>query len=245
MSNDQADSPPPPKRAPTEAEIAKWVAENMPPPAGHIGLLTKLPPIPTGAWGRLWAVLLDAADHEKHGFEYPDAPPGFMATEAALQGVIDFLQSFDGLMQEGAVIPLVRLAVALRELREGQKPSLLAPRPKGGNPGTGLREAAVIGFAARAMTELMAAGQSARAASEKVCTALRAGQVLGWKDIKRRTIQDWRARCMEGEPNPSRPAISREAWRYYSEPLPAGMGTTAAERAEALLSVLSAGSARG
>lgn len=245
MSDGDQPDVPPPHHPPTEAEIAKWLAENMPPPPGHTSLLTKLPPVPTGAWGKLWAVLLDAAYHEKHGLEYPDAPAGFMATEAALQGVIGFLQSFDGLMQESAVIPLMRLAEALRELQEGKKPALLSPRLKGGRPGTDYRQAAVIGFAARAMTELMQSGQTARAASEKVCAAIRAGQVIGWKDIKRRTVQDWRARCMEGEPNPLRPAISREAWRHYSEPLPPGMGTTPAERAEALLFILSSGSARG
>jgi hypothetical protein len=241
---DQSDVPPP-HLPPTEAEIAKWLAENMPPPPGHTSLLTKLPPIPTGAWGKLWAVLLDAAYHEKHGLEYPDAPAGFMATEAALQGVIGFLQLFDGLMQESAVIPLMRLAEALRELQEGKKPALLSPRLKGGRPGTDRRQASVIGFAARAMTELMESGQTARAASDKVCAAIKTGKVSGWRDIKRRTVQDWRARCMEGEPNPSRPAISPEAWQHYNAPLPPGMGNTPAERAEKLLFILRTGSARG
>lgn len=125
MSGDQAGSPPPPKPAPTEAEIAEWLAKNYPPPPGQVGLLTKLPPIPAAAWAKLWAGLLDATDHEKQGVEYPNAPPGFMATEAALQAVIGFLLSFDGLTKEGAVIPLLRLAEALRDLDEGRKPALL------------------------------------------------------------------------------------------------------------------------
>lgn len=232
-------------RPPTQAEIAEWIAKNMPPPPGQVGLLSRLPPIPAPVWAKLYAGLLDAVHYEKQGLEYPDAPAGFMATEAALQAVIGFLQSFDGLMQESAVIPLLRLSEALHELEDGKKPALLAPRPKGGRPGTDRRQAAVIGFAARAMTELMLAGQNARAASDKVCAVIKAGKVAGWQDIKRRTVQDWRARCMEGEPNPLRPAISHEAWRHYSEPLPPDMGDTPAERAEKLLFILRTGSARG
>ena len=170
-----------------------------------------------------------------------------MATEAALQAVIEFLLSFEGLMRESAVIPLIRLAAALRELQDGKKPALLAPRPrpKGGRPGTDLRQAAVIGLAARAMTELMEAGQTARAASDKVCAAIKAGKVVGWQRIKPRTVQAWRARCMEGEPDPLRPAISRDAWRQYNERLSPDMGNTPADRAERLLFVLRTGGARG
>lgn len=245
MSGDQADSPPPQKRAPTDAEIAEWLAKNYPPPPGHIGLLTKLPPIPAAAWSKLWAGLLDATYREKQGFDYPDAPPGFMASEGALRAVNEFLVSFDGLMKEGALIPLLRLAEALRDLDEGRKPALLASRPKGGRPGTDYRRSAVIGYAARCLTELMAAGEGADAAARKVVAAARAGGAVGAEAMTAAKIKNWRARCMEGEPGANRATISHLAWRHYAEPLSPDLGATPAERGEKLLFMLSTASARG
>lgn len=211
------------------------------PPGEHL----KVPPIDPIAWAMLYGGLIDAARLEKAGLEYPDAPTGFMATEAALQAVVAFLQSCDGLMQESAVIPLNRLSVALRDLREGRSPPLLAPAPKNGRASTDHRRAMMIGMAARCLDELMESGERPDTSARTVSDALRKGGAVDAEAVTPTKIKNWRARCREGEPAISRGAISPDAWKHFREPLPPGMGDTPAQRAASLLKVLREASARG
>lgn len=168
-----------------------------------------------------------------------------MASEAALQAVIDFLMGVGGLMDESALVPLTRLSTALRDLDEGKAPPLLSPRPKNGRPGTDHRKSAVIGLAARCLEELIASKQPADAAAHTVLAAMRRGRAAGANDATITKLKNWRYRCRQGEPSDDRGEISRAAWQHFKEPLPAGMGDTPKKRADALLHILKTASSRG
>ena len=193
------------------------------------------------SWLRLCGALIQAAHTERYGHEYEGAPAGFMAAESAVDAILVYLQGCDGLMQAGAIAPVLRLRSALRDLQEGRQPDLLRPRSRGGRPDTDHRKAAVIGLAARAMTELIASGLPVTAAAGKVCDAMRSGRAIGWQSVKPTTIRNWRSRCEEG-PGAD---IAPEAIRHYREPLPPGMGDTPGVRANNLLAVLSEATRRG
>jgi hypothetical protein len=193
----------------------------------------------------MYGKLIDAARLEKAGLEYEGAPPGFAATEAALQAVVGFLQSCDGLMRESAVIPISRLSTALRDLDEGRSPPLLAPAPKNGRATTDHRKATMIGMAARCLDEMMQSGVQSDSAARTIVAALRKGGAVDADAITPAKLKNWRARCREGEPAISRGAISRDAAKHFREPLPPGMGDTPASRADSLLRVFREASARG
>ena len=208
------------------------------PPGGWL----KVPQMSQEAWATLYGSLRQAIEIQKAGGEFDNAPTGAMAAEAGLQAVVDFLQACPELMQAGAVGPLTVLSAALRDLQKGKRPSFLLPRNvTGGRPGTGEARAAVIGFAARAMKELMDAGETAPEAAKAVHKAIKVGKAAGWKKTSPATIKNWRARCEEG-PGPD---ISSRAIEHYKAPLPQDMGDTPTVRAKNLIKVLSESSARG
>lgn len=209
--------------------------------SSHRGQLQAVPRPPAQAWRQLCASLLQIAENEREGLEYEGAPPGFMASEAALHAVLTFLQSSDGLMRAGAVVPVLRLRAAVRDLQEGRQPALLKPRSRGGRPGTDHRSATIIGFAARALDELVTSGAAVNDAARTVCECMRKGRAIGWQAIKPATIKNWRNRCREGEGADIAPL----AIKHFREPLPRGMGATAAIRGQNLLLVLSEAAKRG
>ncbi|WP_284256680.1 hypothetical protein [Acidocella aquatica] len=192
-------------------------------------------------WARLCTSLITSHQHHEAGVEYDGAPSGFAAAEQSLGAVIEYLSNAPGLLQAGALLPLGRLLEALRDLDEGRKVPLLATRTASKRPTTARRRAAMIGMAARCMTELVDSGDTVPLAAKKVCAALKAGEAIDWKKLTVQTVQNWRARCEEGEGAD----IAPHALLRYREPLPPGMGDTPALRAKSLLLVLSEAKRRG
>ena len=196
---------------------------------------------PSAAWARLYAGLVQLAEHEAAGrLDDEDTPKGFTASRWALLDVIGYLQECDPLMHAKAVTPLVRLAMALEDLTRGSRPEMLAPRKKNGGPPMESPRAHVIGFAARAMDRLMQAGDDAKHAAAKVCSAMKKGHAAGWQKVDRNTVIRWRARCMEGpgaDVSPAAIAKFREQI-YRITPPPA-------EEARMLLVILSEAHRRG
>ncbi|MDE8345222.1 MAG: hypothetical protein POH28_03450, partial [Acidocella sp.] len=132
----------------------------------------RVPPIDRIAWARLYGELMQISVDNRAGIDPPGCPPGFMAAEAGLQAVVRFLSQVPELMTPGAVAPLSRLSAAMADLREGRAPPLLAPRPKPHRASRCSHDAAVVGFAARCMSELMEAATPAPQAAKAVAAAL-------------------------------------------------------------------------
>ncbi len=219
----------------------------MAPPAAEPGseqpeqqIVRIFPPSPE-AWSQLCLQLLRTAEARRLGVEYEGAPPGFLAADAALHAVLDYLQACDGLMREGAVASLFELRAAIHDLKEGRHPALLKPHSRDGRPATRGAKAAIIGIAARAMTELVESGIPVPAAADAVCRALKKGRAIGWREVKPVTVKNWRARCEAGPGSD----IAEKAILHYVGPLLPGMGDTPARRAENLLTILAEAQVRG
>ena len=188
-------------------------------------------------WADLCAFLVWAAELDRRGINNPTLPEGATTAEYALRGVLFFLERSPFLVRRGAIGPLLRLHKALVDLSEGRVSPIFRPvKKRGGSPGKGVPEV-VVGLAAKAMDELIHAGNERGEAARKVANAVRAG---GYPKVTTTTITNWRDGCNEGPGG----RVPNDAVGQFRAPLPATMGDTPALRAANLLERLKNAKAR-
>ena len=129
--------------------FAKWRAEaleNQPSPKD---------------WADLVALLRWENELDRRGVEMTDVPKGFTAAARSLKTLLLFLQNHRVLMQDGAIAPLMRLNAGMIDVASGTASPLFQPATKrAGPPAKGVTMDIIQAFAARAMSELMEAGNS-------------------------------------------------------------------------------------
>jgi hypothetical protein len=174
----------------------------------------------------LYCLLTAAAELDKRGTVLHNLPPGMTGPERALQAVTRFLLK-QPQMRSGAVAPLIRLLAAMGDLANGTVSPMFQPRQRPrGQPHKAQANAAVIGLAARTLTELMNAGEKEENAARRVASVLKE---------RAATIKNWRRTILR-----SRSELEAAA-AYYHEPLPPpDLGDTPGDRAKNLLTRLAA-----
>ena len=207
-------------------KYSEW--KEVPPPPSH------------EEWAKLYAGLVQASEYARMRLEYNDAPVGFMAAELSLLSVIGYLQSSTSLMAEGAVIPLLTLASALRDLRAGSAPQLLSPKKASSRRPGERRRAHVIGLAARAFDRLKSGGVAPEDAKRQVYAAIKQGKAVGWQTVTPAMIVNWRNKCNAGMEDD----VPKAAIQKYREKLYANEPAPLAEAAM-LLQILSEAKERG
>ena len=179
-------------------------------------------------WAHLYVALVWAADLERRGARNPELPAGATAPEQALRAVNSFLARSPMLVHLGALAPLFRLHSGIIDLADGRVPSIFKPvNKRGGSPGARVPPV-VVGLAARAMEELIEAGNARIHAARQVARTL---QLAGYRKVTPETIANWRDGCNEGPGG----RVADDAVKCFRDPLPAEMGDTPVQRATALL----------
>jgi hypothetical protein len=186
------------------------------------------------AWAKLILDLGAVTEQARHDAERDGEPIELLQPEGVLLAFMAFLKAEPMLAQTGADEALLPLLVSVRELAEGGNPSLLRPFVKG-RPRKGYDAAFAIGMAARAMNELMKAGERPEIAAGKVAKALKQGAPDQFSKITKATIKNWRNRCLEGDGAP----IEEGAVKHFNATIPPELGQTHAEIAASLLIILS------
>jgi hypothetical protein len=186
------------------------------------------------AWMTLVATLQIAAGRAQQGENHPLLPDGLGVIAEYANAFGDFLLAHPWAHAEGLQQPLGRLLAAIMDLANGKTPELFKPIAKVGNrPKDETIGEIIKGQAARALDELISAGEPTEQAASKVLRVLRAGNVLGAKRWTPRTIERWRYRLREGEG-----AMSPVALAHFRQALRPDAGATHAQRAEWLLGTL-------
>jgi hypothetical protein len=183
------------------------------------------------AWADLCAFLSWIGQQERRGVTNPDLPEGVITTEPALFAVLHFLQQSPMLARSSALAPLLRLHKDIVDVaKKGRVAPMFKPiKKRGGAPGMDVHEL-VIGYAGRAMEELILADYERAKAAAMVANALRAS---GYNKVTAKTVEKWRDRCREG----LGADISDDAVTHFRD-LPAEYGSAPAERATNLLKAL-------
>lgn len=144
----------------------------------------------------LYLSLVWNAEQDQLGATNPKLPDGATTAERALYYIIGYLQNSPVLVRNGALDPLMRLHGALADLEKGRRSPMFDPvvTPRGGNPGTGAPDL-IIGFAARAMDELIAAGARRNEAAKSVAKVVQPQ----YREVTATTVAKWRDGCREGD----------------------------------------------
>lgn len=185
------------------------------------------------AWAEFIATLRGIGQSENDGHADPRLPPGLTGPAAAVLAVLTLLDAHPHAKAERLGIPFAQLATAIAESASGRRPALFEPvgQPKGRKS---IAAQNTAGVCARALDELIAAGQPADQAARAVAAAARAGRVAGHSKITAALVQQWRYRLREGDrDNGGDVALAR-----FHTDLPPEAGTTHAERGKYLLTVL-------
>jgi hypothetical protein len=183
----------------------------------------------------LIAAMRWASDLDRIGAANKDLPDKLTSAEYMLRALLTCLSTIPVLMKDGALAPLMRLHAAIVDLAAGRQSDLFVPViKKPGNPGKGIAHAAVQGFAARALAELVDSGEQVKQASERVAKALRKGR-KDMRNVTGETVKNWRARLDEGAGARGAPD---GALKHYIGELPPDIGSTSKMRGEYLLKAL-------
>ena len=140
--------------------------------------------------------------------------------QKSLYALNRFLKQQHVHMNCGDIDPLLRLYSAVVDLTNGRASPMFKPverRP--GNPGKGLCYETIQGLAARALEELVAAGDSPKEAAKRVAGALKKSGREDMKDSTPETVIKWREHLREG-PGPGAP---ENALKHFNEPLWPGL----------------------
>lgn len=161
-----------------------------------------------------------------------EPPDELSAVQGCLVGVLRLLEKQPGLMERGDLAPLLRLNGALSDLTVGRVSTLFKPAKKAGRPVSSQREL-LQAIAARALSELIQAGEDRDQAASRIARALKAKR-RDMSDVSATTVVNWRQRLMQGPG----PGASEDAAQQYCMPLPDHFGETPKSRGEALLKKL-------
>lgn len=162
-----------------------------------------------------------------------EPPDELSAVQGCLLGVLLLLEKQPGLMERGDLAPLLRLNAALSDLGVGKVATFLKPAKKIGRPSVGSRREILQALAARALSELIEAGDDQDQAASRIVRALKAKR-RDMGDVSAATVVNWRERLIQG---PGRGA-SEEAVQQYNMSLPDRFDETPRLRGEALLKAL-------
>jgi hypothetical protein len=173
------------------------------------------------------AVISAAATRERDKVSKGKAPDEREAVALCLRAVLQFLMKQPLLMERGDFQPLLRLHGALGELTEGIQPDLFKPRKnrKGGRPPVGWARGFYQAKGARAISELIEAGEDKDQSAKRIASEL---NKLDIGDVEAATVINWRERLGQGKGD----GASEDAVREYLAPVP---GDTPKARGEILL----------
>lgn len=207
---------------PDEKTIAAWRAEAL-----------RNPPDPMDV-ADLMVCLRWAAELDRQGVENPRLPAGMTAVERALNAVWVFLQKQPSLMRSGDAAPLGRLHAAIVDLADGRPSPLFKPvNTKRGNPGRSINYEIIQAFAARALCELIEAGEDPGESAGRVAKAVRAGR-RDMPNVTHETVKNWRERLEQGPG----PGASENAIFNYEQLKEDNLGDTPKQRGEALIKII-------
>jgi hypothetical protein len=185
-------------------------------------------------------MMADIRGHASLGrtvFSRLEPPDELAAGLGCLQAVLHFLQKQPGVMARGDLASLSRLNAALCDLSVGGKVhDLLKPVKKSGRPGIGMVYEIIQVIAARALTELIEAGEDRTQSATRIARAIKAGR-RDMGSVKAATVLNWRDRMMQGPG----PGASEQAVLQYRMPV---AGDTPKARGEILLKALAQRSAK-
>jgi hypothetical protein len=207
-------------RKPDAAAVAIWAAA------------AEAEPPSTESWLDLMVNLRAGAECERHTPDDPDLPPGLAFSAHAVQCIWRFLSQQPHFIREPAdIVPLYRLSSAVIDLLRGQVGPMFKPPLKNGN---GCAPEITKGTAARALDELILAGEPVASATSRVARAC--GNTV-------ETVQNWRDRLHR---KPGAGAPKDGAARFaYEKKLSPEMGITHRERADSLIKDLQRSAALG
>lgn len=181
----------------------------------------------------LIAAMRCAFELDRIGAANKDLPDGLTSIERMIMALLTCFSTIPVLREDGALAPLMRLHAAIVDLAAGRQSELFVPViKKPGNPGKGVAHAAVQGFAARALTELVDSGEPVEQAADRVARAVREGR-KDMGDVAGKTVKHWRARCKEG---PGARGVPDDALEHYRATL--DIYGTSKSRGEYLLKAL-------
>ena len=181
------------------------------------------------SWIDLVVQLRNGADQDLAHLEDVDQPSGLVTSAHALHHLVQFLESQPLFAQDSShLLPLKRLSSAVIDLMSGKVSGMFLPQKRPGRPGNASAFEIVKALAARAMSELMAAGLPRQKAAQAVAERCKP---TTWK-----TVAKWRENLMAGA-GPGNPA-GGPALFAFNRPLEAEMGATPRERAAHLLAEL-------
>lgn len=212
---------------PNPAQMKKWWEE----------VLRDLPPPQDLAenFADLIVALRWASELDRKGAANKELPDRLTSTEYMIRSLLTCFLTIPTLLKGGHLAPLLRLQAAIVDLAAGRQSDLFVPViKKPGNPGKGAAHAALQGFAARALAELVDSGEPVRQASDRIANALRKGR-KNMRDVTGDTVKNWRARLDEG---PGARGTPDDALQHYLAPLPLDFGSTSKMRGEMLIKVL-------
>ena len=131
------------------------------------------------AWAKLVTELRIAAYREQNKLEDERLPPGMTSVVATVLAIYEFLDAHDFIKQERLLIPASRLAMALHDLGQGKRSSLLSPVHVGDTRKSTV-QANVSAIAARALSEMVENGEPLKASALTVSRAVREGKLAGY-----------------------------------------------------------------
>jgi hypothetical protein len=169
----------------------------------------------------------------QYGYDQ-SSPNGLIAPAQCLDALISLLKKRPDILVPEDMAPLMRLQAAIVDLGQGRPSPIFKPvGAKRGSPGKGVTYAALQGFAARALSELIEGDEDANSAAQRVAKALKKGR----KDMRKvtaATVINWRERILQG-PCPGAPDSAVD---HYWTLLPPHEGDTPKVRGEKLLIML-------
>jgi len=196
------------------------------------------------AWGLFMATIrkaqADFDDQARPGDEQVNRAATRQVIESVITAFIDLSQNHPAMRSAAVTGSLLRLAAAFSDLADQNVPELFKPDAKHvGRHRDTIGFSVAKGSAARAMSELMRAGDSKKAASEKVALAFKAGKCPGFRACNATKISNWRDKFNEG---PDLPNHGRSAGLLrYEADLPVEAGSSPRQRAEFLIGILRSG----
>lgn len=203
---------------PSADTISSWVA----------GAVSNPPNLES--WVDLIVQIRNGNDREINNLSNSSQEIELSASVNAIHHIVSFLQAQSEFSDDkSALVPLMRLYMALQDLQRGIVSPMFKPQGKRGNSAVYEIEK---GYAERALSELLASGMSAEEASRKVASACGNFQKKG--RIEAKTVRNWRERLEQGPG----PGVSDASVLAYKRDLPIEFGKTPKERGEEMLRLL-------
>jgi hypothetical protein len=170
----------------------------------------------------------------KRELKNPDLPLNLTVCEQSVRAIIQFLNANNYAQEYECSIPFMLLNSAFVDIAYGKSSKLFKPRRRNGRPPNDVAYETAKGLAAKALSELIEAGENGDEAADRVARVLQKFRRDDIRKVSGRTVTNWRATLMQGPG----PGASAAALFQYKTPLPANFGDTPKARGENLLNRL-------